>query len=96
MSALRKNEALQLSEVFVDCVTKEHHERLRMGKLNVLSVSINSLESQSLHFVGKSRNYYNSLKIDSQGRNKLISSEKGVHIAMFDELMDWAIKSSSE
>jgi hypothetical protein len=46
--------------------------------------------------VGKSRNYFNQLKIDLQGRNKLISSEKGVHIAMFDEMIDWAIKSRNE
>jgi hypothetical protein len=41
MSALRKNEALQLSEIFVDSVSKEHHERLKLGKLNLLSMSIN-------------------------------------------------------
>jgi hypothetical protein len=69
-----------------------------MGKLNVLSVSINTNDANvlPLHFVGKSRNYFNSLKIEQQGRNRLISSEKGVHIAMFDELIDWAIKSRSE
>lgn len=68
-----------------------------MGKLNVLSASINkSMETQSHHFVGKNRNYYNSLKLEQQGRNKLISSDKGVHIAMFDELMEWVFKSRSE
>ena len=87
-----------MSEVFVDSVTREHHERLKLGKLNVLSVSISAIEANSLHFhfVGKSRNHYNSLKIEQQGRHRLISSEKGIHIAMFDEMMEWAIKSRSE
>lgn len=66
MSALRKNEALQLSEIFVDSVTREHRERLNLGKLNVLSISLGSVEadSKNLHFIGKSRTHFNSLKIE--------------------------------
>lgn len=37
ISAIRKNEALQLSEVFVDAFTQEFFQRLKMGKLDIMS-----------------------------------------------------------
>jgi hypothetical protein len=36
MSAIRKNESLQLSEVFSDGVNSEMQERLRLGKKSVM------------------------------------------------------------
>jgi len=52
---------MQLSEVFVDSVSQENKERLKLGKLHV----IKSLSDEgypkpedSLHFCGPARKYY--------------------------------------
>ena len=93
MSSLRKNEAIQLSEVFVDSMTQEYWLRMEMGKLDILQKKI---DSETHVFCGRQRKHYNLLKIEQQGRSKLIMSDKGIHMTMFEELMDWALKSKSE
>lgn len=56
MSALRKNEALQLSEVFCDGVNYEVHERLQIGKRALIAPAADDREV----YCGKARRYFDS------------------------------------
>lgn len=57
MSALRKNESLQLSEVFTDGINYEVHERLQLGK-RILAAS--SKNDERHVYAGKPRKYFDS------------------------------------
>ena len=99
LSAIRKNESLQLSEVFVDSVSQENKERLKLGKLHVvksLSDEGYPKPEDSLHFCGPARKYYDQNKALTLGRAKLETSDRGVHLTMFDEVIRWALNSKTE
>lgn len=72
MSALRKNEALQLSEVFTDAINYEFAERLLLSKqqLIVPLADMNSNEEKAI-YTGPPRKYVNAQMTSSHGREKI-------------------------
>lgn len=95
MSALRKCEPIQLSEVFVDSLKLEYKQRLKMGKVDIISQQLNQNDDRN-HYSGAARKYFNHARLQQQGRLALINNELGVHTAMFEEVMEWAMKSKCE
>ena len=82
---------MQQSQVFIDAFTTEYLFRLKMGKLDLVSQSLlpedNGSSSSLMHYPQRQRRMFNSVKMQQQGRAKLLSAEDGVHIAMFEELI---------
>jgi hypothetical protein len=68
MSALRKNEALQMSEVFVDAVNFELQWRFKMAKRDVLTLE-DPIDEEKMVYAGKIRKYFTLGK--TTGRDKL-------------------------
>ena len=60
ISAIRKNEALQHSAVFIDSFEQEYMYRLKMGKTQFNQQS--ALQEETF-FTGRSRNHFNNAKI---------------------------------
>lgn len=98
MSAIRKNETLQHSEVFSDGVSSEIQERLRIEKNSVtipLFPEIPSREDK-LIYSGKARKYFDNKALKEHGRAKFFNQKNGVHQAIIEEVITWALNSKTE
>ena len=67
VSAIRRNEAMQLSMVFVDAFTTEYLFRLKMGKLDIVNQSLlpeqNSSTGGLMHYHQRQRRMFNTVKV---------------------------------
>jgi hypothetical protein len=61
MSALRKCEPIQLSEVFVDSLKLEYKQRLKMGKVDIVSQQLSNDDRH--HYCGAARKYFNHARL---------------------------------
>ena len=98
MSAIRKNETLQHSEVFSDGVSNEIQERLRIGKNSVTIPLFPEIpiREDKLIYSGKARKYFDNKALKEHGRAKLFNQNNGVHQAIIEEVITWALNSKTE
>ena len=94
LSATRKNVAVQQSAVMSDTFRREFEERLKLGKPSMSQIISKDVPKpeEELHFCGRARKYFNTAKVEGQGRYKLLKAAD-TSMAMAGDLLDWAFES---
>ena len=80
-----------------DSFQREMQERLKLEKPGIVrKLSLSAKEEikpvEELHFCGKARKYFNTQKLEGQGRQKLLKSSN-ISVALAEEFYKWAFES---